>query len=401
MRILLVGEYSNLHNSLKSGLIQAGHQVTLISTGDAFKKFPADVKFSAKRIEGSSLLRFLRKVIFKIFRVDIAFLEIGYRCLDWLVDQKNYDVIQLINEYPLKTPYFFEKRIFKRLRSLTSKMVVLACGDDYIYLKNIDKLPHHPILQHPGIGFPFSDKYLTQKHKVYHDFVFQQKDLIISSDLDYHSVYNGIKDYYGLIPNPVDLSNFYLKPKKETSRIVIFHGINHTNYYKKGNDYFDAALAIIQQKYQDKIEVISVTSIPYAEYIQSYNEADIVLDQTYALDQGYNALEAMAQGKVVFTGAGALFCKTYHLKPNSVAIHTIPNAEKIAADLEKLILNPNRIQEIGQAARLFIEKHHDYKVVANNYMEAWKTIKAKLDESSASAEAQNTDTKPCKPIESL
>ena len=141
MRILLVGEYSNLHNSLKSGLIQAGHQVTLISTGDAFKKFPADVKFSAKRIEGSSLLRFLRKVIFKIFRVDIAFLEIGYRCLDWLVDQKNYDVIQLINEYPLKTPYFFEKRIFSKKydNKLSPESIVHAPKNIRITPTNIAK----------------------------------------------------------------------------------------------------------------------------------------------------------------------------------------------------------------------------------------------------------------------
>ncbi|RXG13342.1 glycosyltransferase involved in cell wall biosynthesis [Leeuwenhoekiella aestuarii] len=401
MRILLVGEYSNLHNSLKSGLLEVGHQVTLISTGDAFKKLPADILFSAKRIENNSIMRFLQKAIFKVFRFDIAFLEIGYRCLDWLVDQKKYDVIQLINEYPFKTPYFLEKKIIKRLRNLTHRLVVLACGDDYIYLKNIDKLPYHPILQHPDIDFPFSKKYLTIRHKKYHDFVFQQKDLIISSDLDYHPIYKGVKDYYGLIPNPVNLSNFQLKPQKESSKIIIFHGVNRTNYHKKGNDFFDAALAIIQQKYQDQIEVISVTTIPYAEYIQTYKKADIILDQTYALDQGYNALEAMAQGKVVLTGAGKLFCKTYNLEPNSIAIHTIPDAERIAADLEELILNPNRIREIGLAARLFIKKHHNYKIISKKYVEAWNSITAKADESSASVDAQNSDTKPHKPIESI
>jgi hypothetical protein len=37
----------------------------------------------------------------------------------------------------------------------------------------------------------------------------------------------------------------------------------------------------------------------YTTYINSYNKAHILLDQTYAYDQGYNALEAMAKGKVV------------------------------------------------------------------------------------------------------
>jgi len=242
MRILLVGEYSNLHNSLQAGLLANGHEATLISTGDAFKKLPSDVLINAKRIEESRLLQTLRKGIFKITKFDIATLEIGYRALDWLVDQSNYDVIQLINEYPFKTPYFIEKRIVKRLRQLTPKLVVLACGDDYIYLNNIDKLAYHPILQHPDIEFPHSEKYLTKAHKSYHKWVFELKDLVISTDMDYHPIYKGRTDYYGLIPNPIKLDKFDNLKSTANKRIVIFHGVNLSNYYKKGNYYFDSAL---------------------------------------------------------------------------------------------------------------------------------------------------------------
>lgn len=44
MKILLIGEYSRLHNSLKEGLQHLGHDVTLISTGDGMKQFPSDRK---------------------------------------------------------------------------------------------------------------------------------------------------------------------------------------------------------------------------------------------------------------------------------------------------------------------------------------------------------------------
>ncbi|MEC8884031.1 MAG: glycosyltransferase, partial [Bacteroidota bacterium] len=137
---------------------------------------------------------------------------------------------------------------------------------------------------------------------------------------------------------------------------------------------------------------------PYAEYIDSYREADIILDQTYAEDQGYNALEAMAQGKVVFTGAGASFCERYQVAPNSVAIHTIPDAEKIAQDLEELILNPQRIAEIGTRAKRFVQEHHNYLNVAEKYVSAWNSIKSD-DAVSASSEAQKSDTKNSKPPE--
>ncbi|WP_028376140.1 glycosyltransferase [Leeuwenhoekiella sp. MAR_2009_132] len=383
MRILLVGEYSNLHNSLKAGLENLGHTVTLMSTGDAFKDYPSDVKLKAKRITGYSLLNFYRKALYRLTKFDIATLEIGYRALDYLVDQKPYDVIQLINEYPLKTPYFIERRIIEQLRQLTPKLVILACGDDLIYLSNLNKLKHHPILQHPEIEFPYSEQYISLSHKKYHDFIFKLKDLIISTDFDYHPAYTNVDDYYGLIPNPIHLEKLVALPLPKPNPIVIFHGINQVNYYKKGNNYFEAALEIIQNKYPNRVQVVSVSNIPYAEYINAYDNAHIILDQTYAEDQGYNALEAMAKGKVVFTGAGELFTKHYKLAKNSVAIHTIPDAEIIADDLEQLILNPSLITEIGLNARKFIEEYHDSTAIAKQYIKAWETAKPKTDAVSA------------------
>ena len=43
MKILLIGEYSNLHNSLKQGLQKKGHEVVLLSSGDGFKNFDSDI----------------------------------------------------------------------------------------------------------------------------------------------------------------------------------------------------------------------------------------------------------------------------------------------------------------------------------------------------------------------
>ncbi len=374
MRILLVGEYSNLHNSLKTGLQKLGHEVTLMSTGDAFKKFPADVLLQARRIEGFAPLNWYRKALYRLTGFDIASFEIGYRALDFLFEQKPYDIIQLINEYPLKSPYILERRVFERLRALTDKLVILACGDDYIYLNNLDKLPNHPAIQHPEISFPYSEKYLTASHKKYHDFVFAKKDAVISTDLDYHPAYEGKTDYLGMIPNPVVLEDLEYKPNSKTKPIIIFHGINETNYYKKGNDLFEIALEQIQKKYADRVEVRTVRNLPYKDYLKAYEASHIVLDQTYALDQGYNALEAMARGKVVFTGAGEAFCKKYNLERDQVAVHTIPDAEQISANLEMLIKNPERILEIGQNAREFIEKHHESKAIAKRYVETWEQI---------------------------
>lgn len=43
MKILLLGEYSNVHNTLAEGLRQLGHQVTVASNGDFWKNYPRDI----------------------------------------------------------------------------------------------------------------------------------------------------------------------------------------------------------------------------------------------------------------------------------------------------------------------------------------------------------------------
>ena len=43
MKILLVGESSLLHNTLKKGLVELGHQVTLMSDGNDWHNSPRDI----------------------------------------------------------------------------------------------------------------------------------------------------------------------------------------------------------------------------------------------------------------------------------------------------------------------------------------------------------------------
>ena len=113
--------------------------------------------------------------------------------------------------------------------------------------------------------------------------------------------------------------------------------------------------------------------MPYHEYITKFDEAHILLDQVYAYDQGFNALEAMAKGKVVFTGAEQEWLDYYHLKEDTVAINALPDAQKIAEKLEWLLLNPDKLLEISNNAREFVEKHHNYIDSAKLYLEKWQS----------------------------
>lgn len=98
MKILLVGEYSRLHNSLKEGLETLGHKVTIIATGDYFKNFPADIKLSRKYDHG--ILRKVKIGIYLILKKDITQISITKQFFKHKNNLINYDIVQLINERP-------------------------------------------------------------------------------------------------------------------------------------------------------------------------------------------------------------------------------------------------------------------------------------------------------------
>jgi len=375
MRILLVGEYSRLHNSLKEGLQVLGHEVFLISTGDYFKKFPSDILLSRKYESGISLK--IRIGLFKLFGVDVTSLEIKNQFFKNKEKLKGYDVVQLINESPFTILPKEEKSIIQFLSEQNKKLFLLSCGTDYISVSHALSDAHpYSILSGYKEGvyekkrFRSIIKYVTPPFKKLHEFIYEKISGVIASDMDYHLPLLENSKYLGLIPNPVNLSRLTTSEILITEPIVIFMGINRGNYHTKGIQYFEEALALIQTKYGEKVQIDIVENLPYAEYIERYNKAHILLDQVLAYDQGYNALEAMAKGKVVFTGAETEFEKHYKLE-EPVAINALPDTTYLVNELSVLIDNPDLIIEIGQRAKHFVTEVHDHVKVARQYVKTW------------------------------
>lgn len=376
MRILLVGEYSRLHNSLKEGLQELGHEVLLISTGDFFKKYPSDILLARKYDSGIPAK--IKVGIYKVFGVDITSRSIKKQFLKHSEQLKGYDVVQLINESPFTIQPKEEKAIIKFLSDHNKKLYLLCCGADYISVSHAMSDAHsYSVLSGYKDGtfakerFASMTKYLTAPFKDLHDFIYGRISGVIASDMDYHLPLQNHPKYVGLIPNPVNLSRLTNEENSVNEPIVIFMGINRGNYHTKGIQYFEEALEIIKKKYGDRVKIDIVENLPYAEYIERYNKAHILLDQVLAYDQGYNALEAMAKGKVVFTGAESEFEKYYNLE-SSVAINALPDAAYLAKELSVFIENPALITEIGERAKVFVTEIHDHVVVAGKYVAVWE-----------------------------
>lgn len=376
MKILLVGEYSRLHNSLKEGLEKLGHHVTIIAPFDGFKAYSVDILIEKKYNNG--IKQKLKNIVYRLSGYDLESQNIKNQILQLQSKLSQFDIVQFINEAPFGCTAAVEKDIFTAIASWNNNIYLLSCGTDYISISyaNRDNFRYSiltPYKNGKGKSFihSYGLKFLTSEFKELHEHIFKRIKGVIASDIDYHLPLRNHPKYLGLIPNPINTDNLKFEEPFLNSQIVIFHGINSHNYFKKGNDIFDEALTLIKQKYSERIKIITAKSLPYKEYIKSYNEAHILLDQVYAYDQGYNALEAMAKGKVVFTGAEKEWLEYYNIEEDTIAINALPNAKEVAKKLEWLINNPKKIIEISSNARQFIEEEHNYIVSAEKYLNTW------------------------------
>ncbi|MCP2027239.1 glycosyltransferase involved in cell wall biosynthesis [Flavobacterium sp. HSC-32F16] len=372
MRILLVGEYSRLHNSLKEGLEALQHEVSIIATGDNFKKFPVDYSIHPKFFLENTFLVFCNKVFFRIFKIDLQLAEKGIRFWFFLPKLKNYDVVQLINSNAIETYPFFSKYLLKKLFNQNKKSFLLVCGEDTPVIDFLlkDEVKYSiltPLLQNKKLApnYRFSLKYMRKNYRDLYDFVSKKVSGIMVSDLDYKIA---LPEKI-LIPNPVNTDKITFEPIAVSEKVIIFLGKNNSSAIKKGTAFFEEAVSIIQEKY-DSVDIIKVEDVPYNEYIALYNKCHILLDQVYGYDQGYNALEAMAKGKVVFTGAENEFTAHYNLT-EKVCVNATPDITYLVNELSFLIENPDEITAIGKCARAFIEQEHDYIKIAQKYLDYW------------------------------
>ena len=115
MRILLIGEYSNVHATLAKGLRTLGHEVTVMSNGDFWKDYPRDIDVARTPGKWGGIC-----LMTKLWTL--------------LPKMRGYDVVQLIN------PMFFElkaKRLFffyDYLRKHNKKVFLGAFGMDWYWV---------------------------------------------------------------------------------------------------------------------------------------------------------------------------------------------------------------------------------------------------------------------------
>lgn len=354
-RVLLLGEYSGLHNALKDGLREIGVLAEIASDGDSWKKFPTDIDFAYPFNSTGIFGRVFKNI--KPFFIIRKLLK--------------YDIIQLINPLIL-TPRFHINYIFiKILIKFHKEIYLVGAGDDAYYYKGVKNLKYSPVedykrLDLNGKLLPFEQKNLIKINEL----IVSACKKIIPVAYDYWVGYQWSHKLHPVVPMPVDVSKYkYSENIVEGGRIVFFHGLNRPGM--KGSRYIKEAFDRMKRKYPNEAEFIIADGIPIQEYLKTIDRSNVVVDQSLSYSYGMNALISMAKGKVVMSGAEDEILDIYNYCGHPV-INITPDVNQICEKIEWIIRNKMEIPIMGRDSRRFVENIHSHKIVAKLFNKIWE-----------------------------
>lgn len=175
---------------------------------------------------------------------------------------------------------------------------------------------------------------------------------------------------------PIDTDSFTMAHGDEVpSRVRLFLGVHRDRMVEKGTDRMWAAARRVAERHPDKCELVFVENRPYSEYVGLMRSSHVVLDQLYSYTPATNALLAMAQGLVAVSGAEPEYYDFIGETENRPIVNAIPDDEKLEAQLEDIVLHPERLPEQARRSREFVVKHNRDEVVARRFLDFWARCK--------------------------
>ena len=359
MRILLIGEFSNVHNTLAQGLKNLGHEVVMASNGDYWKQYPRDIDLARIREDGAGLMTKARNMIHLV--------QFLFRLLLALPKMRGFDVVQFINPYfvSLKSENSF--LLYRYLRRNNKRVVLGAYGDDY-YL--VDCMTRKKPLRYSDYNRgevelfnEESDKRRTEWLGTGRErmtrYIASDCDAIIAGAYEYWVPYNLsedrdnnhrlLREKLHLVPFPVVLPNETVAPTADKLRVFI--GISKGRSVFKGTDIMLRVAEDLLAKYPDRMELRKAEGVPFDEYKKMMDGSDVLLDQIYAYGPGMNALLAMSKGIIVFSGGEPEHYDSMGEMDCRPIINTLPSYDYLYEKLEWLILHPEEVERLKRQSR--------------------------------------------------
>ena len=366
-KILLMGDYSNCHRALATGLRRMGHEVTVASNGSRWMDTERDIDLSRPskgKLGGAALwLKLCTSLRHRI---------------------EGYDIVAIHN------PLMVEQRpnrctmLFDRLKARNGAIFLTAMGADLNYINAcID--PNGPLpfnewmvngkpapmqIENPGLYDQWNNKALRDHTRHVYEAIdgatsiLYEYDLVLQRHLPADR-----RTYIGL---PIDTKA--LQPVELPDRIEkvrFFLGRHAGRLAEKGTDLLERAARAVVERNPAHAELVIVENKPYAEYIELLRNTHVVLDQIYSYTPATNALLAMAYGLNAVSGGEAAFYDFIGEKENRPVINAPTDYDSIVDTLQNVVKHRDEIAARGKASRAFVVKHNDTDTVSARALDFW------------------------------
>lgn len=378
MKILLLGDYSNVHATLAEGLRSLGHSVIVASDGDEWKNYPRDIDI---RRRGEATDHGFRQRL-----RDVAY----YLRLRWLFATrfKGFDIVQLINPVFVNLKAERIMPFYRMLRRNNRKIIMAAYGMDHYWVKaGLDC----NTFEYSDFNFGNTVRNDIPENEIFvRDWLHGAKgrlNIQIAQDCD--GIPAGLYEYWQsyvkyLQPDQHHKLKYIPFPIKveDTSRtsastnhcgipIRFFIGIQRQRNAYKGTDIMLRALRRLKENFPERVEILVAENVPFAEYKRMMDDSDVILDQLYSYTPAMNALQAMSQGIVVVGGAEPEFYDLQQCGDLRPILNVKPNEASVYDALRWIIEHPEELPRLKRESIEFINRWHNHIHVAQQYLEFW------------------------------
>lgn len=369
MRILLLGEYSNVHNTLAHGLRALGHEVTVASNGDGWKNYPRDIDLKREKLGFIGGLHFFS------------------RNFKQLAQFTNYDVVQLINPVFIDYKAAYNYMLFKWLRRRNRKIVLGAFGMDHYYVK---ACLDYKTFRYSDFNFGKEERISEVNEMFKRDWLngdkgkinramVRESDAVVAGLYEYYASYHAHcpeVEKLNFIPFPIELPAEKVRfQRKKGAPLRVFIGIQKSRSAYKGTDIMLRAAKRVADDFPKECRLEVTESVPFEKYTEMLDNAEVILDQLYSYTPAMNALEAMAHGTLVVGGAEP---ESYALLGEDTlrpVINVQPNEQSVYQALRSLVENRDTlVPRLREESRAYIARHHDYIKVARRYARLYENL---------------------------
>lgn len=364
MRILFIGDYSDIHSTIARQLRQQGLSVTLLSGEIADGK---DNNISIPRRKGLT--------------GGISYL---YKLFNLLPQLKGYDIVQLIsskffNLSPGKNKYFFE-----RLQQQNGSLFLTLASNDHFYVKachdaGLFRFSEFKVgneltefaKDDPNYFYPW----ISRKYGHWAEYLAEKIDGAISvrPELDM-ALRSQLGDKLTFANYPVEVENFPFLPLELEGPVRFFFNMNISTAVQKGSVPLLSMIKSLEREMPDKITVDVARNISPQEYQNKLRQAHVFIDRFYSYSPSKEALEAMALGKVAATGAQPEYFDYIGERDNNSIIPLSFPENDMSDRLRQIILNPQQLKEMSREGRRIVKKNNDVKIVAERFINHWEKL---------------------------